>query len=71
MRQKNHHGKKRHPEHYPLETEFTKLDTLENLDQKQQLAVISLCEQLSISKAAEVSNISRSQLYNYLAMPEF
>ncbi len=41
------------------------------MEHKKELAIVALCEQPSITKAAEVSNISRQTLYEWMTTPEF
>jgi len=47
------------------------LDVLSKFDDKQQRAIVALNEAPTITRAAEISNISKQTLYTYLENPEF
>ena len=41
------------------------------MEHKQELAIVALCSEPTITRASEVSNVSRTTIYEWLSNPEF
>ncbi len=45
--------------------------TSNQIDHKKELAILALCSEPTITRASEVSNVSRQTLYDWMSEPEF